>query len=135
MNKKKILIVDDEIDFLEIMGQRIESWGYEAIPASNGKEAMDAFMCKKPDVIILDYLMPDINGIQLMTKIRAIDIKIPIIMFTIKPEPKTIEDARKLNIFAFIPKLSPYGDTQASLKAALGMAFKKRNNKDAKNKK
>ena len=129
MSGKKILIVDDETDFLEIMTQRIESWGYEVIPASNSKEAMDAFRDKKPDVIILDYLMPDIDGVQLLKKIRTIDMGIPVIMFTAKPESEAIEDTEKLNVLAFIPKLSPYVDTQANLKTALNMAFEEKSKK------
>lgn len=132
MRKKKILIVDDETGFLEIMTQRIESWGYKVITASNSKEAMDAFRNKKPDVIILDYLMPDIDGVQLLTKIRAIDMKIPVIMFTAKPEADTIEETAKLNVLAFIPKLSPYVDTQSNLKTTLNMALEKKGGKDKK---
>ena len=73
MAKKKILLIDDETDFLNIMGQRLEYWGFDALLASNGEEAMDAFMNKHPDAIIVDYLMPDINGVELLTKIRAVD--------------------------------------------------------------
>lgn len=127
---KKILLVDDELDFLDIMGRRIESWGYEVIPASNGDEAMDALMGKNPDVIILDYVMPDINGVQLLTKIRAIDLRVPVIMFTAKPQVEVIKKAGRLNVSAFIPKLSPYVNTQANLKTALDMALKRRGNKD-----
>ena len=132
MSRKKILIVDDETDFLEIMRQRVESWGYEVIPTSNGKEAMDVFRDKSPDAIILDYLMPDINGIQLLRKIRAINMKVPVIMFTAKPEFEAIKDTEKLNVLAFIPKLSPYVNTQANLKTALNMAFEEKGKKKKK---
>jgi len=124
--KKKILIVDDETDFLSIISQRVESWGYETILASNGDEAMDVFMSKAPDVVILDYIMPDINGVELLNKIRSVDAKIPVIMFTAKPDPEAIQNTTKMNVVAFIPKLSPYVDTQANLKAALNIAFKKK---------
>jgi len=123
---KKILLVDDELDFLEIMKHRIEYWGYEAITASNGEDAIRAFKDKGPDAIILDYVMPDINGIDLLKKIRGINKKIPVIMFTAKPEFEAIRNSEKLNISAFIPKLSPLVDTQASLKKVLYMVFKKK---------
>ena len=122
--KKKVLLIDDEPDFLDIMGQRIESWGYDVTVAADGNEGMDAFMTKSPDAIVLDYMMPDINGIQLLMKIRAVNMKIPVIMFTGKPKLEAMEDIKKLNILAFIPKLSTYADAQASLKTALAMAFK-----------
>ncbi len=126
MKKKKILFVDDETDFLAIMTQRIESWGYKVISASNGKEALDLFTDKKPDVIILDYLMPDINGIDLLKKIRAIDRNVPVLMFSAKADTDNVRDGIDLGIAAFIPKLSPFADTQANLRAALDMVFKQK---------
>lgn len=126
MSKLKVLMVDDEKDFLDIMGQRVLSWDYEVITAANGKDAINAVNLKDPDIIILDYIMPDTNGIELLKKIRAIDKKIPVIMFTAKPESEAIKAAEGLDIAAFVPKLSPYTDTQNNLKAALTMAAKKR---------
>lgn len=126
MKKNKILMVDDETDFVEIMTQRIESWGYQVISASNGKEALDLFTDKKPDVIILDYLMPDINGIDLLKKIRTLDRNVPVLMFSAKAETENVRDGMDLGIAAFIPKLSPFADTQANLRTALDMVFKQK---------
>lgn len=123
---KKILLVDDEAELLKIIKAKINSWGYEVITASNGKEAMEAFSANKVGAVILDYLMPDIDGIELLKKIRTKDEKIPAIMFTAYPEEKSMEDAEKLKITAFIPKMSPYTNTIDSLKATLEMVFKKR---------
>jgi len=122
---KKILLVDDEPEALQIIKSRINSWGYEVITASDGKEAMEAFAINKVDAVILDYLMPDIDGIGLLKKIRAINNKIPTIMFTAYPKEEAIEDAEKLKIAAFIPKLSPYASTLDNLKTSLEMIFKK----------
>lgn len=127
MSKGKVrrtLLVDDEPDFLEIMAQTIESWGYEVIRASNGDRAMDAINEKDPDVVILDYVMPDINGVDLLARIRRVNKDIPAIMFTAKPDTDIIKKSTKLDITAFVPKLSPYVDTQTNLKSALSMAFK-----------
>jgi DNA-binding NtrC family response regulator len=123
--KNKILLVDDETDFLEIMGETIESWGYDVIKTSNGNEAMSALADQNPHVIVLDYIMPDIDGIALLKKIRDINKEIPVIMFTAKPDTGAIKESAELHITAFVPKLSPYVDTQNSLKSALNMAFKK----------
>jgi len=129
--KKKILLVDDEKDFLDIMSQKIRSWGYEVVSASNAEDAMRAFKRERPSAAILDYVMPEVNGVQLLMRIRAVDMKIPVIMFTVKPQSEVIEDAEKLDILAFIPKLSPYTDTQANLKTALSIAFQKEKGKNA----
>ena len=123
-NIKKVLLVDDETDFLEIMSSRIESWGYKVIAASSAEEALKIFSEEKPDAMVLDFMMPDMNGVQLLMKIREIDKKIPVIMFTAQPKPEAMADAETLNISALVPKLSPYVNTQASLRSALKMVFK-----------
>jgi len=81
-----ILLVDDEPDFRETMGAIIEGWGYDLIEASNGKEAVDAIMGKNPDIVVLDYMMPGMNGVLTLKKIREINGKIPVIMFTAHPD-------------------------------------------------
>ena len=124
--KKKILLVDDETDFLAIMGEHMESWGYEVITAASADEAMRAFKETRPDVAVLDYVMPDTDGISLLRKIRGVDKAIPVIMFTAKPEAHAMKEAKGLEIVAFVPKLSPYVDTQKSLKSALSMALKEK---------
>ncbi len=125
MAEFKILLVDDEKDFLKIMGERIKSWGYEVIEASTGAEGMEAFRAKRPDVVILDYMMPGMDGITTLKEIRKLDKKVAVIMFTAHPEAKAMEGARKLNVGAFIPKLSAYTDTQNLLRAAIQMIEKK----------
>jgi len=125
MSKKKILLVDDEPDFLDIMGERISSWGYEVIKASNGKEALGIINRSRPDSVVLDYMMPEMDGITTLEKIREIDSELPVIMFTAHPDTKSLASINKFKVSAFIPKLSTYGDIQSSLKTALSMIEKK----------
>jgi CheY-like chemotaxis protein len=125
MMNKKVLLIDDEIDFLTLMKKLIESWGYEVIIASNSKDAIELFKNEKPNAIILDYLMPDMDGVALLKKLRTIgSSRIPAIMYTAHPTIKAVEDGKELNISAFIPKVSPYVDTQADLKLSLDLLCK-----------
>jgi len=82
MHGLRILIVDDDKEFLALLSKSIESWGYEVISASGGKEALGMIKNKKADIVILDYLMPNMNGAETLEKIRRIDKKVPVIMFT-----------------------------------------------------
>ena len=125
MARLKILLVDDETDFRKTMGAIIEGWGYDLIEAPNGKEAIDALKKEKPAIIILDYLMPGMDGIVTLKEIRGIDKKIPVIMFTAHPDIKVIEGSGNLGVSAFIPKLSVHSDTQFALKTAIDMVEKK----------
>lgn len=129
MPKQKILFVDDELDFLEIMKQRLESWGYEIITASAGNEALDILAGKKIDIVILDYIMPGMDGVAVLKEIRRKDAKIPVIMFTAHPDTNAIKGTEKLGVTSFIPKFSTYSDVQASLKTALDLAAKTLNRK------
>ena len=124
MVKMTILLVDDEPDFLEIMGGRIENWGYTLLEATNGKEAVDAVKNMNPDAVILDYMMPDMDGVTTLKEIRKINKKIPVVMFTAYPNEKTMKSTKEMGISAFIPKLSTYTNVQASLRSALDMIEK-----------
>lgn len=121
MAKKKVLLVDDEADFLSLMTKVLDSWGYEVVTASKGDEAVELFKSEKPRAIILDYLMPDITGVELLKKIREFDKRVPAIMFTARPTVKAIEESKQLNIIAFIPKVSPYVNTHEDLRTALDL--------------
>lgn len=125
MAKIKILLVDDEPDIRELIGQRIEKWGYDLIKVATGKEAINAVKNKLSDIVILDYAMPDMDGITTLQKIREIDGKIAVIIFTAYPNEDALKWSEKLNVSAFIPKLSVYSDVTSSLKAAIEMAEKR----------
>lgn len=75
MKKKdiKILLVDDEPDILEIVGYNLTSEGYQVITAENGLQAVKKAKKEKPQLIILDVMMPEMDGIEACEKIRKID--------------------------------------------------------------
>ncbi len=125
MNKTKVLIIDDEIDYLNVMQTRIESWGYRVLLAKNGKEGLEAVKDKAPEIVILDFSMPDLNGIAVLKGIRKFNKDLAVIMLTAHADVKNIKSAQELGVSAFIPKLSVYSDVQAALKLALDLAQKK----------
>ncbi|MCX5713542.1 MAG: response regulator [Candidatus Omnitrophica bacterium] len=121
MPNLKILLVDDEEDFRKILGVRLKGWGYDVIEADSGKVAIDMVVHQEPNIIILDFLMPDMDGAATLKEIRKFNSKIPVIMFTAHLHEKTIEEVRELGVSAFVPKISAYTDTIAALQAALKM--------------
>jgi two-component system alkaline phosphatase synthesis response regulator PhoP len=79
---KKILIADDEPDILEIVGYNLQKEGYEVHTAKNGDEAVDLAKKIKPDLLILDIMMPKKTGIQVCEILRAqIEFKDTLIIF------------------------------------------------------
>ena len=119
MAKLKILLIDDEPDFLRIMGLHIKSWGYELVTASSGEDGIVAVKCDKPDVVILDYVMPDMDGIKVLKQIRKIDSSLPVIMFTANPDIKSIKGSKKLGVSAYIPKFCLYTNMPSAVKDEL----------------
>ena len=124
MENRTVLLVDDEVDVLNILGTKIKGWGYDVVTAQNGKEALAAVESRKPGSVILDYKLPDMDGVLVLAQIRKTSTDLPVIMFTAYPEMQTIKEVKALGVSAFIPKLSSYVDVQAALKTALDMVHK-----------
>ncbi|MBN1526272.1 MAG: response regulator [Candidatus Omnitrophica bacterium] len=68
---KRILVVDDEPDILKVVVFRLKKLGYEIISAATGREALELVKAGKPDLILLDYRLPDMDGLEISKKIRA----------------------------------------------------------------
>jgi CheY-like chemotaxis protein len=83
--KKKILIVEDEEGLRLLYEEELEAEGYEVFTASNGKEAIQKLEEKKPDLIILDIVMPVMDGLEALGQIVRKERKIPIILNTSYP--------------------------------------------------
>ena len=83
---KKVLVVDDEPDTLELVKLVLESGGFEAVLANNGKEALDQIAALRPDLVLLDIMMPDMDGWDVFRKIKEKDPGIPIAILTAKAQ-------------------------------------------------
>ncbi|NQT06759.1 MAG: response regulator [Candidatus Omnitrophica bacterium] len=127
MNSKKILLIDDEVDFLKLMGERIRLWGHTVLLAASGREGLDLIRAKEADIVILDYMMPDMDGIGVLKAIRKINKMIPVIMFTAHPDTESITKAEKLKVSSYVPKLSAFSDSHEALKSAIDMIARKLN--------
>ena len=82
--KKKILLIDDDPDFVEAVRVIIASGGYDVRVAYDGAEGLEAVAAEKPDLIVLDVMMPVMNGHEACAKLKAnpATAKIPIILLT-----------------------------------------------------
>lgn len=81
----KILVVDDEQRMVRFIQLNLEQDGFEVITAYNGKDALEQVRTQLPDLILLDIMMPDINGFEVLKKIREVN-NVPVIMLTAKGE-------------------------------------------------
>lgn len=106
MAKKKILIIEDESDLVDLVKIRLEANQYDVISAPDGKAGLEKIKKERPDLIILDVLMPEMDGFEVCRKIRVDDKykKIPVIMLTVKFQPSDLKFARDLGADAYITK-------------------------------
>ncbi len=82
--KAKILLVDDDITLHEMYAERLRAEGYVVVSAYDGEEALSKVYAEKPDIVLLDIMMPKINGIDVMKKLREDEatVKMPVILLT-----------------------------------------------------
>ncbi len=86
MNRKtSVLVVDDDVNICELIRLYLEKEGFEVLAVHNGKSAMDVFVDSAPNIVILDIMLPGMDGWQVCREIRKIS-NIPIIMLTAKGE-------------------------------------------------
>lgn len=86
MSKQKILIVDDEQSIRTLLNYNLKEAGYETICAADGEVALSMAEKDKPDLILLDLMLPKINGFEVCTILRKQGLNIPIIMLTAKAD-------------------------------------------------
>ena len=81
---KKVLVADDEAHFLHVVSMKLRNAGYEVIAAVDGEEALDLCIAERPDLIITDYQMPVMSGLEFCRQLRANEEmkNVPAIMLT-----------------------------------------------------
>lgn len=77
---KKILLVDDEPSIQIVYREEFEDDGYQVISAANGEEGLEKFQLENPDIVILDILMPGMNGIEVLRQMKMQRPDIPVIL-------------------------------------------------------
>jgi DNA-binding response OmpR family regulator len=80
---RTILVVDDEPTLRETLVEALETDGYRAIPAADGREALTRFRTDRPDLVLLDLMLPELSGVEVCRIIRA-ESSVPIVMLTAK---------------------------------------------------
>ena len=116
-----IMVVDDEQQILRLLKRILESEGYDVALASNGSSALVLLEEDRPDLIILDIMMPGLNGLQVLDLIRQ-HSNVPVIMLTGRCEVTTLRDALALGADDYVRK--PFGTLEllARIRAKLRRA-------------
>ncbi|NCO67776.1 MAG: two-component system response regulator [Nitrospirae bacterium CG_4_10_14_0_8_um_filter_41_23] len=113
----KILVVDDDLHIQRLYKEEFEEEGYEVVTASNGKDAIELFDSEAPDIVTLDILLPDVDGIRLLRQMKEKRPKVPIIMSTAYDYR---DDFAVWASEAYIVKSSDLDELKSTIKKLLG---------------
>ena len=102
----KILVVDDETVFVELIGKILKTAGYDVIAACDGQDGLEKAKKEKPDLIVLDVMMPKMDGYTMLKEIRkdATIKNIPVILCTGKAQKDYIEVSQGIGVDAYLTK-------------------------------
>lgn len=116
--RAKILVVDDEKDILDLVRYHLEREGYRVVGCGDGKSALDLVKREHPDLVVLDLLMPEVDGLEVCRLLRR-DSAIPIIMLTAKTEEADKVTGLELGADDYVTKPFSPRELVARVKAIL----------------
>ena len=123
---EKILIIDDDLDTLRLVGLMLQKQGYEIAAASNGRQGLLKVEEELPDLILLDVMMPDMDGYEVARRLRKSPetAKIPILMFTAKSQLDDKVTGFESGADDYLTKPTHPTELQAHVKALLARSVK-----------
>jgi len=128
MDKAKILLIDDEIDFLDMVREKLELEGYEVITAKNGEEGLDRARLARPDLIICDIMMPGKNGFEVLRNLkRSGDNRAPFVMLTVVNDFERIKEAYEDEADFYVTKPVELDKLINNVRVLLNLAGSKKN--------
>jgi DNA-binding response OmpR family regulator len=127
---EKILIVDDDLDTLRLVGLMLQKQGYQIVAASSGAQGLELAFSEIPDLILLDVMMPQMDGYEVARQLRANDktVSIPILMFTAKSQLDDKVTGFEAGADDYLTKPTHPTELQAHVKALLARSTKSKIN-------
>ena len=104
MSPGKVLVVDDEPEVRQVLIEFLSSRGYDVIPASRGAEAVAIVERDKPDLVLLDVTMPDMDGVETLRRLNAIAPDLAVIMVTANADIGVTSKLLALGAVDYVPK-------------------------------
>ncbi len=129
----RILIIDDDLDTLRLVGLMLQRQGYQISAATNAQQGLDKAFDEDPDLILLDVMMPEIDGYETARRLRANPStkETPILMFTAKSQASDRTRGFEVGVNDYLSKPTHPSELQARVKALLEQAGKEKNDRAA----
>jgi len=118
---KSILIADDEKNMRWILEKTLKLEGFKVIEAVDGEDAFNFFIDEEPDLVVLDYKMPKIDGLEVLKRIKTVNDKIPVIIITAHGSTEAAVEAMKLGAVDYISKPFEIEELKITIKKALNI--------------
>jgi len=115
--KQCVLVVDDHPKVLRFIEIDLKLRGFEVVTTTSGSEALELIKSAKPDIMLLDIIMPDMDGLEVLKKLRHFT-QLPVIAFS--ASPANYHDAMRLGANDFIPKPFQPDEMARRIKALIG---------------
>jgi len=115
---EKVLLVDDEPDFLEVMAERMEARGMNVVTAASAEEALKRITAESFDAVVLDFMMPGMDGIETLRKLKDDRPELQIILLTGYATVEKSVEAMKLGAMDFMEKPADMEKLTAKIKQA-----------------
>jgi len=121
VKKSRVLVVDDEYDFREIASFLLNKLNYEVVTAIDGASALAAFKASPPDLVILDGHLPDIDGLEVCRRLKALPggAETPVLLCTVRSSMENVSDALKAGAVDYLLKPFDADDFAARVARAL----------------
>lgn len=122
--KPTVLVADDNADICDLLQIGLARLGVRVLVASNGREAYDSILANHPDLVLLDLMMPEMSGLEVLEKLRADDQyqHLPVIMITARTQDDDVERGYALGASDYVTKPFNLKDLMGKVAALLGLA-------------
>ena len=118
MSKTKVLVVDDEESILDFITMALEHEGYQVVTATTGTQALERFQQERPQLVVLDWMLPDLDGLQVCQRLRQ-SSNVPVLMLTAKGEWEDRVKGLDAGADDYLTKPFKYQELLARLRAIL----------------
>jgi DNA-binding response OmpR family regulator len=120
--RPRVLVVDDDHDLRELIRSSLEIAGFDAFDAADGREAMGLFVDRSPDVVVTDIFMPEMDGLELLMKLREFLPRVPVIVISGGGQHRdrtSVRAALALGAVELLTKPCDMNDVVAAVRRAL----------------
>lgn len=115
----RILVVEDELATLDLLRRSLSKAGYEVATAPDGKTALNLFASSRPDLLLLDLMLPDISGMDILKHVVAQPDPPPVVIFSARGDANDIEDGINAGAYKYLVKPISRDKLLETIKTAL----------------